>query len=248
MIDIFKHLLPRGRAWSITVDKQLRQFFAALVEPLIDDVKEQNDTVWAGIDPQETTDLKRWEHQFGLTDTAGLSAQGRRDRLEAAWAASGGQSPSYIQEALQGAGFNVYVHDWWVPGTEPSVGVVGTATARNPLTYLKRTYPGDTSPSGYPLVNLISVTTKNYVNDAGESWMEAGEPLAVAGNFLGFIESQKSYTIPSNSDYWPYFLYVGGETFGTLASVPTTRQRELETLCLKLCPAQLWIGMLINYT
>lgn len=247
MIDVFKYLLPRAKAWFITVDKQLRQFFAGLAAPLIDDVKEMFDTIRNGTDPQKTTDLKRWEYQFGLLDT-GLTTQERRDRLEAAWAATGGQSPSYIQGVLQGNGFNVYVHDWWTPGTEPAVSVAGSPTARNPFTYLKATYPGDTTPNGYPLVNIIYETSKNYVNEAGELWMEAGEPLAVAGEYSGFDESIKPYTIPSDTGYYPHFIYIGGETFGTFANVPTTRKNEFEALCLKLCPGHKWLGMLINYT
>lgn len=247
MINIFKHLLPRARAWSITIDKQLRQFFNALSVSLIETIRAYYDGIWSGIDPQTTTDLKRWENQFGLIDT-GLTTQQRRDRLDAAWATTGGQDPKYLQDTLQANGFDVYVHEWWAPGTEAAVGVSAQPTIRNPLTYLKQTYPGDTSPSGYPLVNIIYDTTKNYTMIMGEPLAVMGEILAEMGEYSGFIESQKPYTIPNDTGYFPYFIYIGGETFGTLAGIPAERQREFETLCLKLCPAQLWLGLLINYT
>lgn len=247
MIRVFQHLLPRSRAWLITVDKNLRTFFSVLSKILLEDIREFFDITWTRMDPQKTDELKRWERQFGLVDT-GLTEQQRRDRLEAAWASVGGQSPRYIQDTLQANGFPVYVHEWWVPGTEPAVGVVGAPTVRNPLTYLKQTYPGDTTPDGYPLVNKIFETSNNWINQAGEVVMQAGEALAVAGSYDGFAETTKSYTVPASSDYWPYFIYIGGETFGTLADVPSTRREEFEALCLKICPCHLWLGMLINYT
>jgi hypothetical protein len=248
----------------ITVDKRLRQFFAALTGPLIEDIKAYFDGIWSGVDPEQTTDLRRWEYQFGLLNT-GLTEQQRRDRLAAAWAATGGQSPSYIQGVLQANGFDVYVHDWWVPGTETAVGVPGRPVILNPNNFLSGRYlatagnPAATAgnpaitagsiydPGGYALVNIVYQTTPDLLCEAGEPWMEAGEPLAVAGEYSGFVESVKSYTLPSDPVYFPYFIYIGGETFGTLADVPVGRRNEFEALCLKLCPCHLWLGMLINY-
>jgi len=233
---ITKHLLPVARAWRITTEKQLRQFFVGL-SGLEVDVRAFIDGVWSDIGPQTTRELEAWERQFGLRDIV-LTEQERRDRLAAAWAATGGQSPRYIQDTLQAAGFDVYVHEWWEPGTEPPLGVSAAATARSPVLWLQ-------SDSG---------TTRSGV-DCGEALAECGEVFAECGNGTeapGYPLVNRGpgvvYTVPVDSSKWPYFIYIGAGVFGDMAAVPTARKDEFEALCLGVCPAQNWLGMLVNYS
>ncbi len=268
-LNIFKHLLPNARAWRITTDKRLREFFTGLSGTGAD-VKIFIDRVWSDLSPQLTRELSKWENQFGLPGT-NLSDQERRDRLEATWKALGGQDPRYIQDTLQSNGFEVYVHEWWEPGTEAAVGVKGCATPRNPLTWLRRGFFSSSllvecgepfaecgepfaecgnslNPQGYPLVNKVLQTTPDLICLAGEVVMECGEPDAECGNYFGFVDSIREYIVPGNPDKWPYFLYIGGETFGDLAQVEPNRRDEFEALCLKICPLQQWLGILVEYT
>lgn len=267
-LRIFKHLLPNARAWRITVDKKLRQFFAGL-SGVGEDVKTFFDGVWLDIFPETTREIDAWEQQFGLRDT-GLTEQQRRDRLDATWKALGGQDPKYIQDTLQANGFDVYVHEWWEPGTEPAPGVKQCVTPRNPLMWLRREFTGVTllvecgetfaqcgepfaeagnrlEPAGYPLVNKIFETVPDLLPLCGESIAECGEPEALCGNYFEFRESLRQYIVPTDPAKWPYFLYIGGETFGTLAQVDPKRRDEFEALCLKICPAQQWLGILVEY-
>ena len=104
-----------------------------------EDAKDFLDGVYRDLDPQYTRELARWEKQFALPST-NLTEEQRRERLDAAWKATGGQDPTYIQETLQDAGFDVYVHEWWVPSVEhPAGGSVNgdvTPVARDPFQYL----------------------------------------------------------------------------------------------------------------
>lgn len=269
-LRVFKHLLPTGRAWRITTEKKLRQFFEGLTSAP-EDVRDYADNVFDAVFPQTTGELPAWENQFGLV-SSGLTEQARRDRLEATWKALGGQDPRYIQDTLQANGFDVYVHEWWVPGTEPAVGVQGAATPRNPFDYLvdvggsvkyvvecgeplaecgeTGAEAGNTANTiaGYPLVNKLVFTSPDYIVLSGKPDARSGEPEALAGNFVQFTNRRREYAIPPQMDKWPYFLYIGGETFPTLATVPASRRDEFEDLCLKICPAQQWLGMLINYS
>ena len=263
-LSVFKHLLPDARAWRLTIDKALRQFFEGLAG-LPADVRTFFDNVYTDLDPQLTRFLELWEKQFNLVDN-GLTEQERRDRLAGAWAALGGQSPRYIQDTLQAAGFDVYVHDFWVPGTEPAIGVQGCATVRNPNTYLTGGTAGSNldmfdgqviaqdggvnsqdgatnSPVGYPLVNKI--LTQAFLGD-GAVAMQDGGVRAQDGSILGF--SPKTYQLPTDATKWPFFLYIGGSTFPNQATVPASRRDEFEDLCLKICPAHLWLGILTTYS
>ncbi len=267
-LRIFKHLLPRARAWRITVDKQLREFFEGL-SGTGSDVKAFFDLIWLDIFPETTRDIDAWEKEFGLSDP-GLTEQERRDRLDATWKALGGQDPRYIQDTLRANGFDVFVHEWWEPGTEPAPGVKQCVTPRNPLLVLRREFAtvqffvecGETlaqcgepsaeagngpEPMGYPLVNKVFETEPDLLTLCGEPLAACGEVDAECGNFATFTESLREYIIPLDTAKWPYFLYIGGQTFGQLAQVDPKRRDEFETLCLKICPTQQWLGIIVEY-
>ena len=275
MIDLFlriiTHLLPKARAWRITVEKTLRDFFEGLAAST-SVFKEFFDEVWLDIFPETTREIKAWELQFGLLDT-GLTEQQRRDRLDATWKAFGGQSPRYIQDTLQAAGFDVYVHEWW----EPIIGRPGggsingdeTPVVRNPLLVLDDGSSGNpytmydgaadaqdgdsasqdggtTEPIGYPLVNKIREPSSTIICD-GAAGMIDGASTAQDGGFI-ISYNQVQYVIPSDPTKWPYFLYIGGETYSDQASVPQSRRDEFEDLCLKICPTEQWLGILVTYS
>lgn len=268
-LRLYQHLLPDGRAWRTTVDKRLRQFFQGLtVVP--DDVKESADSVWLDLLPESTDKLAEWERQFGLSGNVVIEAD-RRLRLSATWRSLvGGQSPRYLQDTLRASGFDVYVHEWWEPGTPPTPGSFGNPTPRNPLKWIRREFTGvsllvecgepnaacgeafadagnSLEPRGYPLVNKIFKSVPDLLTLCGEAEAQAGEQVAECGYYLDFIEVQQEYIVPNDPTKWPYFLYIGGETFGTLAQVDPKRKDEFETLCLKICPAQQWLGILVEY-
>ena len=231
-LNIFKHLLPNARAWRITVDKTLRQFFQGLTG-IGADTKTFYDDIYNDLDPQKTRELSAWEVQFGLQDT-GLNEQARRDRLDAAWKEKGGQDPRYIQDTLQAAGFDVYVHEWWEPSVEhPTGGSVNgdvTPTARNPFDYL------DDGTGGLPFLMF----------DGGADAQDADSDSQDGG--IVTISSQKQYVIPADPTKYPYFLYIGGATFPTQSQVSESRRDEFEDLCLKICPTEQWLGILVNYS
>lgn len=255
---IFQHLLPRSRAWRIVVDKMLRKFFEGL-SPFQEDYKFFMDQIFEDIDPELTRELEAWEKQFQLSGS-GLESE-RRMALDAAWKAQGGQSPGYLQGILRDAGFDVYVHEWWF--------FVGpTRFTRNPNVYLDGSYYntvfgepgavfgeppavfGEENPGGYVLVNkgpgasyLKALAWAGF----GEPEAVFGEPEAVFGETTGLRFVAKEYVIPSDPAAWPFFVYIGGQTFPDLADVSSTRRIELERMVLKYFPEQLWVGMLINY-
>lgn len=259
MLSIFKHLLIRSRAFNLTWQSTLRKFFEGLATPVIDDTREFLNAVWLDMFPATTREIRAWEGQFGLTNGEVLTENERRERLAGIWAATGGQSPRYIQDTLQAAGFNVYVHEWWdLPATSPPTvrdpfDVMGSATygAGDPQmeageviaqagNYLP--IPGNV----YMLVNKIYTADMHYTCCAGDTVMEAGEAGAQAGDYSTVDFIRKQYPIPNNPTDWRYILYIGGETFGDLATINEDRQGELEDLLLKICPSHIWISMLID--
>ena len=270
-LNQFKHLLPNARAWRITADKKLRQFFEGLTV-LGSDAKSFLDGVASQIDPQLTKQLEQWETQFALPDT-GLNEQQRRDRLEARWKVQGGQDPRYIEDTLQAAGFNVYVHEWWEPITgRPNGGSVDgdvSPVARNPFTYLddgtgslpflmldgaSDAQDGDSvaqdgstlTPAGYPLVNKLLESADVGVGDGSTAMQDGGLNAQDGDSTTTYV--RKQYAIPADTTKYPYFLYIGGETFPNQANILNSRRDEFEDLCLKICPTEQWLGILVNYS
>lgn len=270
-LRLFKHLLPRSRAWSLTVDKPLRQFFTALGSFGVD-AREEADLTWLDVTPDDTRTLAEWEEQFALP-SSGLSEAVRRARLAATWKDERGQSPRRLQDTLQAAGFDVYIHEWWEPiSGRPGGGSVNgdeTPTARNPFTYLDDgagadryvmndggadAQDGDSeaqdgrtnTPLGYPLVNKILQASESEISD-GSAGMQDGGLRAVDGN-VTVTYSLQQYAIPTDSTTYPYFLYIGGEAFPETANVPQSRRDEFEDLCLKICPTEQWLGILVTYS
>lgn len=231
-----RHLLPRAKAWSLTIDKQLRQFFDGL-SILGSDFKVFVDDVYDDLFPNTTRELDAWEAQFGLTDPVGLTTQQRRDRIDAAWKEKDGQSPRFIQDALQAAGFNVFLHFWFVPGTEPAVDVKACATARDPADFVAE---------GNFLVNKIIVTSPLFLAVCGEAGAQCGEADIQCGNFRVLKDVPTVFPAPTDPAKFPYVLYIGAETFPGSAQLDITRRQEFEALLLQICPAQQWLGLLVN--
>lgn len=100
-------------------------------------------------------------------------------------------------------------------------------------------------PTGFALVNKDFVSAIDAISD-GDIEANDGAVFAMDGAVLTeYIMNQ--YVVPVDPTKWPYFLYIGGQTFPSHAIVPVSRKNEFETLCLKICPAQQWLGMLITY-
>lgn len=236
---VFQHLLPDAKAWRLTIDKTLRRFFVGLAPPF-EDVKDFADDIYSDLSPETTRELVAWEAQYGLTPALDAGDLERRQALAAAWRATGGQSPAYLQGVVQAAGFDLYIHEWWEPGGPPYV-------ARDPRDYTQvptigtfQCYNGSGAPEclGYTVGGLPLHNQPQCTN-----WL-ANEPGYLVNQNLTL---RAPPVVPDDPAKWPYFLYWGGETFGTRVEIPASRRAELERLLLKLCPTQQWLVLLVDY-
>jgi hypothetical protein len=239
-LRIYQHLLPTGQAWRTTVDKTLRRFFAGLSDAP-QDVVNFADAVYLDAFPATTRELAEWEAEFGLE--ANPVEATRRLNLAAEWAATGGQSPGYIQGVLQTAGFDVYIHEWWSSGP-PYV-------ARDPNAYTE-----------IPLIGEYQCASDGDWDQPQCTGFDSnGTPLDGQPQCNAFLANDPGYLvnkdlsprppppIPDGEEFWPFFMYVGGATFPNHATVDVSRRAEFERLILKLRPTHLWIVTgLVDYT
>lgn len=232
-LRVFQHLLPRAHAWRITVTKTLRLFFEGLTTAP-EDARDFVDEVHRDAFPETTRELAEWETQFGIFAQTDESA--RRAELAAYWSAQGGQDPKYIQDTLQAAGFPLFIHEWWSSGP-PYV-------ARDPRDYTEQ-----------PLIGTYQCTGDAFIADQPQCTGE-GVTQPQCNAFLvndpGYLVNRDLTPrapppVPDDSDFWPYFIYLGGEIFPDRVSIAVDQQDALERLALKLCPTQQWIVMLVDY-
>jgi hypothetical protein len=224
-LRVFQHLLPDALAWRLTTQKTLRRFFEGLAGTPAD-ARAFVDEVYEDLFPETTRELAEWERQFGIEPNPSEAV--RRQNLAAEWAATGGQSPHYIQSVLRTAGFDVYIHEWWSSGP-PYI-------ARDPRDYTKLPLVGSTQ--------------------CGESRARCGESSARCSRFLQNdprylvnenLTHEAPPPIPDDPNRWRFFFYIGGQTFPEFAFVPAERRGELKRLILKIKPAQQWVVLLINF-
>lgn len=220
---LMRRLLPQAHAWRAALTTTLRKLFDGASESH-QAAREFVDDVYDDLSPTRTRELAEFERQFGLPGS-GTEAS-RRAQLGAAWSASGGQAARYIQDVLRAAGFDVYVHECWA-----SPGV-----ARDPRLYTQVPTFGTTQ--------------------CGDPLAECGEPTATCNAFLAndphYIVNDRLTLdpppyVPSDPNTWPFFLYVGGATFGTTASLSVAVRSAFEELLLRIRPTHLWLVEIIDW-
>lgn len=276
-LRVFQHLLPRSQTWSLTFNKTIRKFFQGLAAPLDDTDPAQSpkaaaDAIFGDIFPPTTRQRPKWLTQFGIRP--GPDDATDIQQLTAAWQAQGGQSPRYLQDTLQAAGFNVFVHEWWQEGVPAfkqiccgdSRAQCGESKALAASRSYRRFVRNPRNYTQQPKIGTVQCgDSKAVCTPTGPGFSNQPQCNAFLANEPGYlVNSDLSRNAPppipddtkifrgSTGDwwpkYWPFFVYIGGQNFPDHASVPATRRAELQRLVLKLRPTHLWIVMLVDYT
>lgn len=217
------HLLPDGLVFGESHQKPNLNALLNAIAAVYDGRVAEIDAAFLDLFPDTTRELEQWEAEFNLPAFL-LSEANRRARLASRWREVGGSDPKRLQDTLRGRGFDVYVH-------EP---FDGTGTVRDPADVL-----------GDPTAYSAMYGPFEYGGQTPTSGFQYGERDDPFGYLLDNVGG--SPTIPTNSDYWPFIFYIGGQTFGSVAQVPRNQRLEFEELARGKSPTHLWIGMLIKY-
>lgn len=253
---VVKFLSPKANPFYLIIKNTLVKFYRGICAAPAD-FKEYILNIYLDLFPNTTRELGKWESEFGNSENKTQTDENRKMDLSTIWKSTGGQSPGYIQDKLNEAGFNVKVHEnnppvnpAFIVNGRPNIVCFGdNAIAGNPLAIAGRT-------GGELLVNSpIFTLSPKYVMVCG-SPNYCNNTKAVAGYFDEYNENLKTYELPTDITQWPAFIFIGGDatrnsshelTAVDNADIEKGRGEDFKKLILTLKPAQIWVGLLINY-
>ena len=227
MSELASQLYPTGRAFYMKkggVMDNLHLAFNRSFIRLINDSQSTIDSTFPDNENFGADDCSFWEYRFGMIADTSLSIADRRAaifrRMSRGRNVPARQHKDYIQYQLQTAGFNVFVFEnGFIEG--------GVKVYKTPEEILS--------------VNIDAVQHGNGVQHGIGVQHGGGNSQVIANSF----EPNELYSV-GEGNLWATF-FIGGETIGQMANVPSQRQEEFRELVLKLKPAHLVAFTFINY-
>lgn len=236
-------LFPNGRAFRVHKDSIKQKIvdaisieqanFVAQADGILDHILPDNDnfTVY---------DATLWEARLGINSNPNTSLADRKaaiiQKLNHPGNILARQSAGYLQDQLQLAGFNVYVHD-----NLQNLTVQQVLSVYNQLPQAGNFQAGQAQAGGVMSYfgNLFQVV------QAGQ--FQAGQ--VQAGQMI--FQNRIANKIDVSNDILSYNVertfFIGGATLGQFANVDASRMDEFRQLILQLKPARSVGILLINY-
>lgn len=217
---------------------------------LYDDAVSLLNTILPDNDFFNETDAENWERVLGLF-TQNLTLEERKAAISRKKAYPNGiLERSYylfIQQQLQDAGFDVYVHEnRFADGS-------GGWDVQDPDDLLSTPYQlglGELGVSelGGSTDGITYSIAANYLDEDTDNtfYSTAPNPMELGVGELGVGELQQSLPVDKGTGL-RYTFFVGGETFPSMASVPNERKQEFRQLILTLKHNHTLGFLLINY-
>ena len=220
MSGLARQLYPTGRAWWMQKNGVFDNFHNAINRSfirIIEDSQDTLDSVFPDSVKFDENDCELWEYRLGLVTNASLGLDFRRQTIARKMA-----FPSNIK-ARQSKSF-----------IESQLQLAGFNVWVHENLHPYKT-PNDIVAISLDLVQHGGGTQHGLGTQHGFSNYD----VIANENVLN-----ESYSVGSN--LWATF-FIGGQTLGQIASIPSNRQVEFKELVLKLKPAHLVAFTFINY-
>jgi hypothetical protein len=244
ILKSIQSLFPKGAVWTgLWKDGDFKNQLAGISVEFAR-VKEAGDQIPYDFFPDTTELLDEWEEAFNLSDSSLLTEDERRARIQSRWEmfGKGSMQEANMEALFLASGFNVNVRVL-DPGEDPRVYLVPSGIAvynrlgaRYNATDALWGNAFDSGINAFLLVNGgNTVMVPNFVSQYNKvqwnqtQYGEIGPP----------IRQGKSYTIPSNTDFWGMIYIIEGLD-GNTAQIPATLQESFFALAYQLKPLNMW--------
>lgn len=226
-----RHLFPRSGFWAFVIDRMLSRLVRGMqdfydeAQAFIGSVLLEN---WAETLSDPHAELRA----LGLADgwIEHLTDERKRTILIALRRKSTGTSRDRLQTLLRECGFNVYVHEWFEPGTGPDW------VERDPTEHVVHGRYGRTR-CGMPAARC-------GVESARCDRFLVSYPNYITNDLLLAAMTTQPGILPEHARG---VFYVGGQTFPNMANVPLLDRQLLYWLLLRYKRAPRWALLLINF-
>lgn len=246
ILALTRQLYPRGRVFNMAKDSNVEKLHKALGESetrayedalsILDSILPDN----PNFTPDDATD---WNVRLGMIVNLAASQSDRNSAIIRKMNHPGDiparQSHDYLQDSLQLAGFDVYVHE-----NIPEQGIISVLGLTSGAPQL-----GDGQLGDFQHANVFSIFSLLLLK------MQHGDYQLGDGQHDQYFYTQKvanhiDYLLDINFNVGVNLrstFYIGGQTFGDFANVDLNRRDEFRQLILKIKPAQAVSFNLINY-
>lgn len=244
---VTQQLYPTGRAFGVNKDGVRDELEDALIIQEVEFYNESMDILNELLpdnDDFTTQFATNWEQRLELITDPLLSLADRKAAILRKMNHPGDiparQSWDYMQEQLQLANFDVYVHD-------NTTGMdINQVLSNNSAIYQL----GQGQLGQYQLASVQSIFSSYFTcTQLGNSQLGQGQ-LGYCENYsrkvVNNINWEKDQYFIIND--WYKVFYVGAINLGDFADVLTTRREEFRQLILKIKPVNTVAVLLINYT
>lgn len=241
-----RQLYPTGRAFNIPVDSNIEKLHSGLGESeaeAYNDAFAILDSILADNANFTTDDATDWETRLGLITNPLVSLADRKAAILRKYNHPGDiparQSWDYLQQSLQDAGFDVYVHE-----NIPEKTILEVLALNPLLPQHGNGQMGDFQHGslGSYYSSLLCELQHGDVQMGDAQHGQTFFKQTLANN----IEAAKDIYFDIGLNQRSIF-FVGGATLGEFADVDVNRRDEFRQLILKIKPAQSIGILLINY-
>ncbi|MBL4809318.1 MAG: hypothetical protein JKY43_04580 [Phycisphaerales bacterium] len=241
-----KQLYPTGRAFNLPFNGIIERLHDALIiseNQMYSDAASTLDVILPDNNNFTSDDATRWEQRLGLITNLSVSLDDRKQAIIRKMNHPGTilarQSWDYLQDSLQLAGFDVYVHE-----NIPEQNIIQI------LSLYSNTGQQGNGQQGYFQQGDVFSAFPNLFNQIQQGDLQQGMyqqgSFEYSNKIVNNIDEVKDSYIPVGSNFRSVF-FVGGQTLGTFADIDANRKDEFRQLILKIKPVQSFGLLFINY-
>lgn len=244
--QITKQLYPTGRAFQNRRDGIIERMHDALIESenqLHEDSQSVLDTILPDNDNFLEAEATRWEQRLGMITNSSVPLAERKlaiiRKMNHPGTILARQSHDYLQDQLQTAGFDVYVHENIPEQTVQQI--LAPFTNSGQL--------GNFQLGQKQLGSVLSFYSELF-NCSQLGQFQLGQKRLGSCSYnnkvANYIDEQKDANFNTGSNLKSVF-FVGGQVLGTFANVDEDRKDEFRQLILKVKPVQSVGFLFIDY-
>lgn len=246
IIQLKKQLYPTGRAFRISEGsniEKLHEAFAESESAMYDDALSILDQILPDNDNFTEDDASDWERRLGIITSVGATLTDRKlaiiRKMNHPGTIPARQSHDYLEQQLQNAGFDVYVHE-----NIPEQSIYQVLSSTDQIIQL-----GDAQMGDAQLANPFTFYDHLYeCIQLGDVQMGDAQLNQCFYNqkVVNHIDYQKDIFFNIGDNYRSTF-FIGGGYLGEFADVESSRREEFRQLILRIKPVQTVGFLLIDY-